>query len=269
MTETDIRPRPRKRPRFRPVRVRSVGRLAPWLVSVELEGELSDFEVPDPTQHIKVLVPGAGEHSVAMPTLGEDGIEWPSGAPRPAMRTYTPRRFDPEAATLEVQFVIHGDGPASEWAERAEVGDRLAVAGPGGRLSLEIGPGPWVVAGDESAVPAIGTLLEALPDDAEVQVFVESEHPGEAAGLDGHTHRAEVDWRQRTDGDPGATIFDRVVASSIDPETNVWVAGEAISVRRVRKALMEAGRPTPKSMVTRGYWRLGETNHPDHDYGDD
>ena len=146
------------------------------MVRVALTGDdLAGFEDMAPTQHLKLLFPAPGEDAPSLPEFGPDGLRFPDGQPRPVMRTFTPRRFDPGTATLQVDFVLHDEGPASAWARQARVGQRLAVAGPGGRMPLTLGPGRWIVAGDESAIPAIGTLLEALPADAVAEVLLEVE----------------------------------------------------------------------------------------------
>jgi NADPH-dependent ferric siderophore reductase len=271
MTDTaPLTPRPRRRPRFRPVEVVVVQRLTPRLVSVTLGGEgLADFRIDGPTQHIKMLFPGPGEMTVALPEAGPDGLMWPADQPRPVMRTYTPRRFDAAAGTLDVELVIHGEGPASAWAERAASGDRLALAGPGGRLSLELDDGPWVIGGDESAIPAIGTLLDALPAGAAAEVYIEVED--ETDEIDLHAGAAaKIKWLHRAGtAAPGGLLHDAVLAATINARAKVWVACEARTVRKIRRALLEAERVEARSLVTRGYWRAGEENHPDHDYGDD
>jgi len=262
-------PSRRRRPRFRPVEVVDVRRLSPRLVSIVFTGAFDDFAVDAPTRHIKVLVPGDGEHAVALPEVGADGVIWPDGTPRPAVRTYTPRRFDPMTGILEVQFVVHGEGPASTWADRARPGDRLAVAGPGGRAPLELTSGPWVIAGDESAIPAIGTLLDALPFDATAEVYVEIEDCAGQIDLDGRAS-AKITWLVRSVGDePGAALHDALRAATITDATRVWVACEAVAVRRIRRLVLERGEVGPSGLVTRGYWRAGEANHPDHDHGED
>jgi NADPH-dependent ferric siderophore reductase len=270
---TDTAPptlRPRRRPHFRPVEVVKVHRVTPRLVSVTLGGEaLADFRVEAPTQHIKMLFPGPDETTVALPEAGPDGLVWPEDQPRPVMRTYTPRRFDVAAGTLDVELVVHGEGPASAWAERAALGDRLAVAGPGGRLSLEIGGGPWLIAGDESALPAIGTLLDALPAGAAAEVYIEAEDESDEIDLAAESV-AKITWLHRAGtAEPGDLLHQSVCAAGILASTKVWVACEATAVRRIRRALLNTGRVDPASFVTRGYWRAGEQNHPDHDYGDD
>jgi NADPH-dependent ferric siderophore reductase len=229
---------------------------------------LSDFRIESPTQHIKMFFPAPGQNAVVVPELGPDGLVWPEGQPRPFVRTYTPRRIDTAAATLDVELVLHGAGPASEWAERAACGDRLALAGPGGRLALEIDDGPWVLAGDESAIPAIGQLLEALPAKTEAAVFIEVEDRGDEIDLDGPV-AATITWLHR-DGTalPGAQLHRALEAATIPAGAKVWVACEARAVRGIRRALLEADRVEAGSLVTRGYWRAGEEDHPDHDYGE-
>ena len=248
-------PRPRSR-RLRAVEVVDVQRLTPHMVSVSFTGEFDEFAINAPTQHVKIAFPSEGSHVVSVPTDGS----------RPLLRTYTPRRFDSAAQTLEVQFVIHGEGPASAWADRAVSGDRLALAGPGGRMPLALSSGPWVIAGDESAIPAIGTLLEALPDEVEPEVFIETR--GSAIPVTA-TDRA-ITWVSRSAGEGPGVLLERALSQvEVAPGTRVWVACEATAVRRIRHSLLESGTVAPALLVTRGYWRSGEANHPDHDYGED
>src|SRR5579872_131579 len=107
--------RPRK-PRYA-VTVQRVRRLTPRMLRVTFGGEeLSRFAWNGPAAHIKLF-------------FGEP----------PVARTYTPRRFDRETCELDVDFVLHGEGPASSWAEQAAAGQSLVVAGPG--RSYELDPG--------------------------------------------------------------------------------------------------------------------------------
>jgi NADPH-dependent ferric siderophore reductase len=251
------------------VEVTDVRRIGPRLVSVALGGEaLADFQVAAPTQHIKMLFPAPGETTVSVPQPGPDGPVWPDG-PRPAMRTYTPRRFDAATGTLDVEFVLHGQGAASAWAERAVPGDRLAVAGPGGRMSFDIDAGPWLIAGDESALPAIGTLLDALPADASAEVLVEVTDADDEIDLGGPA-ATRVTWLHRQGSTAyGRLLHEAVAGATVPAGSKVWVACESTAVRGIRRTLLEEGRQPASSLVTRGYWRLGEANHPDHDHGED
>ncbi|WP_035931162.1 siderophore-interacting protein [Pseudofrankia saprophytica] len=246
-----------------------VERLAPWLLSVSLGGDaLAGFAVEAPTAHIKVLIPPPGE-ALVLPTPGSDGLVWPADAPRPVLRTYTPRRFDPATGTLEVQFALHGPGPAASWAEGAKAGDRVAVAGPGGRFQLDPGAERWWIAGDESAVPAVATLLEALAPTAQVEVHLEIAADADVIPLPGPA-RTSVTWHQRRDATAyGAELVEAAASSAFTAGTHAWAACETGAVRTIRRHLLtEKGVPA-SALTTRGYWRLGTTNHPDHDYGDD
>jgi NADPH-dependent ferric siderophore reductase len=263
-------PTPTKpRRRFRPVEVVAVHQVTPRLVNVALGGEALDgFEVVAPTQHVKLLFPAAGEDAPTLPEIGPDGPRFPDDRPRPVMRTFTPRRFDPETSTLDVEFVLHGEGPASTWAQQAAPGHRIAVAGPGGRMPLPLGPGHWIVAGDESAIPAIGTLLGALPESASADVFVEVDGGPDELELESAA-AVSVSWLHRRAGAFGEELHRAMTAADVSGASGVWVACEATAVRRIRRALLTERRMDPSDLVTRGYWRLGEENHPDHDYGED
>jgi NADPH-dependent ferric siderophore reductase len=262
--------RGRRRHPPRRVEVVSVSRLTPRLVSVRLGGDNFDgLEDPAPTSHIKVHLPHVGQTEPVLEEITPDGPAWPSGSSAPVSRTYTPRCFDPVTRTLEVQFVLHGEGPASEWAAQAKPGDCLAISGPGGRFTFDPSTTRWWIAGDESAIPATGTLLDALPTTARAEVHLEVDGAEDeiefasAANLDVYWHH------RRSPHEPGAELNEVVRYADLEEGTRVWVACEAAAVRRIRRHLLDGRGLRPESIVTRGYWRLGETNHPDGDYGDD
>jgi NADPH-dependent ferric siderophore reductase len=248
----------------------SVSRLTPRLVSVRVGGDaLEGFRIEAPTSHIKVFLPVPGQVAPSVPEPGLDGPVWPDDAPRPVVRTYTPRRFDEASRTLEVQFILHGEGPASEWAERAAPGDQLAIGGPGGRFSLDPAAERWWIAGDESAIPAVGTLLEALPATASAEVHLEVAGRQDEIELPGPA-RTAVTWHHRRVPDAwGTELYEAARGASLGDGIRIWVACEAAAMRQIRRHFTRDRGLPPVSLVTRGYWRLGAVNHPDHDYGDD
>jgi len=247
-----------------------VSRIAPRLVSVWVGGDaLEGFATAAPTSHLKVFLPADGQTTPILPEYTPDGAVRAEDGPPPVVRTYTPRRFDEASGTLEIQFVLHGAGPASEWAERASVGDQLAVAGPGGRFSMDPGAERWWIAGDESAIPAVGTLLEALPDSAAAEVHLEVAGPDDEIEL-ASPAKTTITWHHRRTPDAwGAELDEAARGAAIADGTRVWVACEAATMRGIRRYLIGERRLPAGSLVTRGYWRLGAANHPDHDYGDD
>jgi NADPH-dependent ferric siderophore reductase len=248
----------------------SVSRIAPRLVSVWVGGDaLEGFATAAPTSHLKVFLPADGQTAPILPEYTPDGALRADDGPQPAVRTYTPRRFHEASGTLEIQFVLHGAGPASEWAERASAGDQLAVAGPGGRFSMDPAAERWWIAGDESAIPAVGTLLEALPESAAAEVHLEVAGPDDEIEL-ASAAKTTITWHHRRTPDAwGGELDEAARGAAIADGTRVWVACEAAAMRGIRRYLVGERRLPPSSLVTRGYWRLGAANHPDHDYGDD
>ena len=244
--------------------------ISPRLLSVLVTGDdLDVFAGAAPTSHLKVFLPADGQDEPNLPEFTPDGGVFDEDAPRPTVRTYTPRRYDPVSKTLEIQFLLHGEGPASAWAERAKPGDRIAVAGPGGRFSLEPAADHWWLAADESAIPAVGTLLDALPETVTVDAHIEVAGPEDEIDFAGAAKTA-ITWHHRRDaGAFGAELDAAARVADIPDGARVWVACEASAMRDIRRYFTrERGIPAGQ-LVTRGYWRTGEQNHPDHDYGED
>lgn len=261
-TESPAAPAKARRPRY-PATVKSVQRLTPRMVRVTFTSpELEAFGWNGPAAHIKLIF---GDSAAA--GAQAQGAE----APRPTMRTYTPRRFDREARELVVDFVLHGDGPASTWASQAQVGQTLTIAGPGRNYVVNPTAEWFVLAGDETAIPAISTILEALPAGARASVYLEVVDAGEEHCIQGGPNTI-VRWLHRGE-DParaGEKLEAAVRAHSFPPTRGrVYVACEAGAMRRIRRFLLtERGLPADH-LVTRGYWKLGATDHPDGDYGQD
>ena len=237
-------------------------RLSPHMVRVTFASEeLAAFAWSGPASHIKLIF-DAG----ALPAA--------EGARAP-MRTYTPRTFDREACELDVDFVIHGEGPASAWAAQAAVGQMLTIAGPGRSYSIDPAADWYVLVGDDTAIPAIGTILESLSPSMHVRALIEvvdaaEQHALEGRGLRGA--RADIGWLARGP-DPrnaGRELEAAVQRLELPPGSGrIYVACEADAMRRIRRHLLQERQFPREHLVTRGYWRLGETDHPDRDYGED
>jgi NADPH-dependent ferric siderophore reductase len=262
---------PRRRKPPRRVTVTAVSKIAPRLVSVLVTGdELDGFTDAAPTSHLKLFLPSAGTSELLLPEQGPDGPVWNHDESlRPVIRTYTPRRYDPATKTLEIQLVLHGVGPASEWAERVAVGDHVAVGGPGGRFVMDEAASHWWLAADESALPALGTLLDVLPETATAEVHIEVEDPDDVIKLP-TAATVNVTWHHRYGSrDFSAALATAAREASLTDGTKIWVACESGVMRDIRRHLTRDRGIPVSQLVTRGYWRRGEVNHPDHDYGDD
>ncbi len=106
-----------------------------------------------------------------------------AGRPRPTTRRFTPWRRDPATGRLDLEFVLHGHGPASQWATQAQPGDQVAVSQPRRTYALPPDSRWLLLAGDESALPAMATLLEAIDPDVPVHVVAELEDSGHEVAL--------------------------------------------------------------------------------------
>jgi len=247
----------REPPRFRQVEVRNVEQLTPRLRRVTFGGdELDGLVVEQPAASVRLLIPTPGTDALMVPTWTGNEFLLPGGA-RPTIRTFTPWRVRGDAREIDLGIVIHGTGAASEWARSVSIGAPAAISGPGRGYTVDPDARAFVLAGDETAIPAIAQLLETLPGAATTQVHIEIASSEAQFDLPTGAH-AEVRWHEQA-GTPGAAMAAAIEASDIDDDARVWVAGEAASVQRVRRHLFdERGIPRAKTTV-RGYWKHGRS----------
>jgi NADPH-dependent ferric siderophore reductase len=247
----------REPPKFRRVDVRRVERVTPRLVRVTFAGpELEGLTIEQPAASVRLLLPSPGARELVMPTWNGNEFLLPDGR-RPTLRTFTPWRVDGDALELDLGIVVHGTGAASEWAEAAEAGDQGAISGPGRGYAVDRDAPAFLVAGDETAIPAITQLLEAVPADTPVQVHIEVGHPDARLALPKHP-RATVEWHDLPSGaTPGELLIEAVHGVDLAPGTKVWAAGEAAAVWRIRKHLFDDLGLARAQAAVRGYWKHG------------
>lgn len=203
-------------------------RLSPTFVRVTLGGAgLDDIAWDGLDQRIKLLFPNADGGYPAMRAKDPSWYTQWSTLPddvRPPMRTYTIRdlRGSDGGAELDVDFALHAEtaGPGSEWAARAKVGMPLRILGPNARAEGDRGAIGWippldtrhfVIAGDETALPAMASILRSLPEDARTSVFAELPHPDDLLALE-PSSRGGVTFVPRA-GEPGDALV-RAVCSA-------------------------------------------------------
>ncbi|WP_326597781.1 siderophore-interacting protein [Streptomyces sp. NBC_01803] len=249
----------RDAPRLNRGRVLRTERLTPHMIRVVLGGDgLRSFAArPDTDQYVKLLFPAEGAvypepFDIAAIRRDLPRDQWPR------TRTYTVRAWDPAAAELTLDFVFHGDeGLAGPWAAAARPGDELLFLGPGGGYAPEETADWHLLAGDESALPAIAAALAAMPASAVALAFIEVAGPAEEQKLEAPAG-AEIRWLHRGAGRPGDALVTAVTTARIPPGTpQVFVHGEAHFVKELRRHLRhERGLPRERLSVS-GYWRLG------------
>ncbi len=245
-------------PPFRRVRVVSTILLSERMLRVVFGGEeLDGFAIEAPASSLRLLVPPPGADQIVMPTWSGNQFELPNGERAP-IRTFTPRFFDIEFLQLTLDMVLHDRGAATDWARNAQVGDEVAISGPGRSESIDSDAASHLLVGDESAMPAIGQLLEAIPADRSVDVHVEISVPAARLELPSHP-RSTVTWHTASPGDaPGDAIVAAVEALSTLPDA-VWIAGEAAAVQRLRTHLFDERGRKRSTVTARGYWKHGRS----------
>ena len=262
-------PRRRPAPTFHPVAVAEISQLAPRMRRITFTGEkLAEYPVDGPATHFKLLLPAPGQADVALPEAGPDGLVWPE--PRPLRRTYTPRYVDRAGQRLVVDFVLHGDGgPASKWAAAARVGDRVVVTGARGAYRIDPGADWTLLVADETALPAVGTILDEAPAGARVLLVAEVAGEGEQLEF-GTAAKLTTVWRHRGENPAGMQAAQAVRDLTLPGGRGAcWVGLEAAAMRVVRRHLLGERGLDREQVYTRGYWKLGVADHPDHDTGED
>ncbi|SCB22085.1 NADPH-dependent ferric siderophore reductase, contains FAD-binding and SIP domains [Cupriavidus alkaliphilus] len=232
--------------------------VSPQLLRVTLGGaDLQDFVSASFDDHVKVFFPADGDDKPVLPQVTADGIAFPQGQPRPAARDYTPRRFDAARQELDLEFVLHGDGPASTWAAQARTGQYLGVGGPRGSFVVPTGFDWHLLVGDDTALPAIGRRLEELGAGTHAIVVAEV---GDAAAQIPLPSAAQVDlhWLHRGDAPEGSLLEGALRQLALPRgEGYVWAAGEGAAMKAVRQYLVTERGIDKKRIRASAYWKRG------------
>jgi len=222
----------------------------------------------NPTAHVKRVTIDASHLPALWPSLPAQWLKVfvprPDGT-RSGGRAYTIRRFDPLTGRLEIDFVLHGDsGEISAWAARAEAGARFEVSAPHPRSGFAIDPATrhYLLLGDETALPAIAAILEAMPPEAEATAILDIASAAEEQPLSSRA-RLTLIWLHR-DGPSPRTLTDALWERGLTPGTIVWAAAESAEIAAIRHAIKLRGLPRAE-FTAAGYWKRGEADHLDHE----
>lgn len=302
-----------ERAAYRPYRatVASTQRMSPHFVLVTFTGpDLAWFGTDALDQRVKIVFPMAG---VGLSDIGADDetaqlagswYELWRALPderRNPFRTYTVRAVRPEVGEVDVLFVDHGPGgPAARWLASAGTGDEVLIVGPDVR-SIDSGIGiDWhpgdarelLLAGDETAAPAICAILESLPSRVRARAFVEVPDMADALPVQA-TADVTITWLPRSEASIGALLTPAVrewVAANVDRvrpalaaapvelddvdvelellwdspaeasrDFYAWLAGESGVIKGLRRFLVTETGVDRGSVAFMGYWRLGRS----------
>jgi NADPH-dependent ferric siderophore reductase len=250
---------------FRLLEVLRVATLSPALRRITLGGsDLRGFVSPSPDDHIKVFFFPSGT-TTCKPANGPAGPVWPNGVERPPMRDYTPRRYDELAQELDIDFVLHGEGPAAHWAAEAHPGAPLLIAGPRGSALVPPRADGYLLMADEAGLAAVARWLEQLPAAVPVTAILEVADVASEVALSTQASLA-LTWVHRNGRGPGEApmLLDALKRHPRPPgDFFAWVACESGQARTIRRFLEEDFRLDADSLKTAGYWKRGVADFHD------
>ncbi len=189
---------------------------------------------------------------------------------KPVVRTITVRRADPAAREIDVDIAVHGDhGAAGPWAATAQPGQPMYLMGPSGAYSPDPAADWYLLAGDETALPAISVALESLPANAIGRVFIEIAEPEDEVPLtapDG----VQINWLYRGGradlvgedraGDNAPLVEAVKTALWLPGQVHAFIHGEAQAVMHNLRPYIRKGRGVEAKWASiSGYWRRGRT----------
>jgi NADPH-dependent ferric siderophore reductase len=252
-------------PNFRLLHVVSARNVTPHIRRITFRGSDLAYYASDTDYHVKLLIPPFKDRQPEWPTSDADGtIRFPQGENAPVLRKYTIRAIDVEQGTLDIDFVLHDDtGPASKWAVEAVEGNVIGVLHRSAARDLR--PADWyLLAGDETALPAIARMLETLPDTARGVALIEVTDKAEEQPVV-QKPGFGIRWLHRNGAKAGTTTLlqdaVRTVEWPVDgTPVHIWIAAEFDAFKNLRAYIrQERGVPTANQLVL-SYWRKGKTD---------
>ncbi len=237
--------RVRHQPRRRNLDVKHVDKISAHMIRVTLGGDLDGFTSLGFDDHVKLFFPTG--------SVGEDG------QPELMARDYTPRRHDPQAKTLAIEFVIHDAGPATRWAEQAKPGQTLQIGGPRGSFVIPTDFDWHLLIGDDTGLPAIARRLEELPAGTRAVALIEVDGPDDHVAIDSAAD-VTVQWVHRNGAEAGTPdLLSAALRHLKWPRGDyyAWAACESLSAKALRAQLIADHGANPKWLRAAGYWRRG------------
>lgn len=245
-------------------------RITPSFHCLTLGGEqLDDFQGLGADQMFRLFFRRPHQDAIRLPTSSNEG-GWMAQtllmnvATRPYVRNYTVREFRPDVGELDVELVLHdGASPASAWAREAQPGERVGIFDEG-RMYTPPTEVDWrLLVGDESAVPAILSILDGEEGPARpTEVFLEVPTEQDVRPLPVPAN-VLVHWLPRTGAAdrPGRLALDTVTAARLPAgRFSAFVAGEQALPRRLRSHLLTERGARKADITIFGYWRHGRSS---------
>lgn len=182
----------------------------------------------------------------------------PEGSKTEFQRAYTLTETDTHTGDFAVDMVLHEPaGPASAWARSVERGDTVAVMSLTGPSRFAIVaddlPAGYLLIGDSASTPAINSIIEAVPADVPIELYLEQHHDDDISIPLAEHRRLSVHRVPRLD--------DRSLAAAIEVRDwsnwYAWAGPEAAALKHVRTRLRDEFGFPKTEMHPQAYWTAG------------
>lgn len=231
------------RPRFKyDIEVIFIEDITPRIRRITFKGELfGGIQQCKSAQWLKLFVPSA------------------SGV---VTRAYTLRRHSPDSSSVDIDFVLHGEGAVGLWAQDAQIGETLGCSALRGGFQPLADAEWYLLVADETGTPAVMSILEGLGPGEYATAFLEAESAEEWQGVDS---LAKVDciWIYRNEYAPGTNMLLHAIGNATHPPGlgQFWIAAEASVAQEVREYLTEDCSIPRRLVRSKGYWMRGIADH--------
>jgi NADPH-dependent ferric siderophore reductase len=247
-------------PNFSEMRVTRWRDVTPHMRRITLAGGDNIERFVSDSVHVRVLIPPKGLAVPEWPMPGPDGRpKWPADDKRPASRLYTVRSVDLAKGEIDVDFVLHETaGIASGWATNITEGSVVGITGPGGR-KIPGDAGWYLLAGDETAIPAMSRMLERFPADAKGIALIEVEDGREEQKIESKS-QIEIRWLHRNGAAPGnnTLLEDAIRATKLPEKAFCWIGAEQQVVRAVKDYWRNDLKLANEDTYAMAYWTFGK-----------
>ncbi len=225
--------------------------ISPHMRRIILGGQgLVDFPANQESAHVKVSLAEIDGQLPALSSLKRG---------KRVMRSYTIRHFDKAKNHLSIDFAINDhQGPITNWANKANIGDKLDIAGPGSKKHTSLNA-PWhLLIGDLTALPALAATIEMLPKDASgyaiIQVPDERDIQNFSCPKD-----LQIRWliAPYQAGDQLLQIVQEIEWPGSQPA--IFLAAEASQVKKIKAYLLTKPGFNSENLYASAYWKAKES----------
>ncbi len=244
--------------KFYEVTVRGKTMLSPGMVRLTFGGaDLERFAATGkPDEYLRLFFPNPETGRLHLPAISDEGRwTYPDGGQK-AIRcsTYTVRAHRRDPAEIDIDFVVHDGGTASDWAQKAVPGDRITINRPHGIYDPPADIDWQLLVADATGIPAVARILEQTPAGVQSRVFLEVAEPGHEQALPAHP-AATVTWLVAGNG-IGPSQLEAILRSVPMPQTPgyLWVAGEHKAVRAARRLVRQEMKWPAERYEIVAYW---------------